>query len=160
MAKTQICYTWLYEAFKGTVVNWALPSFHGGSLLITLTVPLIACCLQRTYYLLNFTHFIKLVFIRKKSTNVWIQLFLAFYGVLCTAYSNYTFAWVYSSQFANRKLNIDLIWTKYQSFTTCIKWNKSRLWYVFLIEPSSLWTLYIVKVQSCPNLKLLSLLKT
>ena len=28
------------KAFKGTVVNRALPSLHGGSLKITLTVPL------------------------------------------------------------------------------------------------------------------------
>ena len=28
------------RAYKGTVVNWTLPSFHGGKLEITLTVPL------------------------------------------------------------------------------------------------------------------------
>ena len=32
--------TQLDKAFKGTVVNRALPSLHGGSLEITLTVPL------------------------------------------------------------------------------------------------------------------------
>ena len=32
--------TWSDRAFKGTVVNPALPSLHGGLLEITLTVPL------------------------------------------------------------------------------------------------------------------------
>ena len=31
-----LIYTWADKAFKDTVVNWALPSLHGGSL----TVPL------------------------------------------------------------------------------------------------------------------------
>ena len=35
-----IIYTWADKAFKGTVVNWVLPSLHRGSLETTLTVPL------------------------------------------------------------------------------------------------------------------------
>ena len=34
-----LIHTWSVKAFKGTVVNQALPSLHGGSLEITLTVP-------------------------------------------------------------------------------------------------------------------------
>ena len=32
-----LIYTWSDKAFKGTIVNQALPSLHGGSLEITLT---------------------------------------------------------------------------------------------------------------------------
>ena len=35
-----LIHTWSDKAFKGTVVNQALPSWHGGSLKIPLTVPL------------------------------------------------------------------------------------------------------------------------
>ena len=35
-------HTWPEKAFKGTVVNRALPFLHGGSLLITRTIPLSA----------------------------------------------------------------------------------------------------------------------
>ena len=34
-----LIHTWSVKAFKGTVVNQALPSLHGGSLEIILTVP-------------------------------------------------------------------------------------------------------------------------
>ena len=33
-------HAWLYKSIKGTVVNQTFPSFHGGRLEITLTVPL------------------------------------------------------------------------------------------------------------------------
>ena len=36
-----IIYTYENKALKSIVVKWALPSFHGGSLEIMLTVPLI-----------------------------------------------------------------------------------------------------------------------
>ena len=32
--------TWSEKGFKGTVVNWAMSSLHGGSLEISLTIPL------------------------------------------------------------------------------------------------------------------------
>ena len=35
-----LIYTWSDKAFKGAVVNRTLPFLHGGSLEITLTVPL------------------------------------------------------------------------------------------------------------------------
>ena len=49
------------KAFKGTVVNKALPSLHGGSLEITLTVPLIYTyavyifCIYKKIMLINIT---------------------------------------------------------------------------------------------------------
>ena len=36
-----LIHTWSDKVFKGTVVNRALPSLHGGSLKIIITVPLI-----------------------------------------------------------------------------------------------------------------------
>ena len=35
-----LIHTWSDEAFKGTVVNRTMSSLHGGSLEITLTVPI------------------------------------------------------------------------------------------------------------------------
>ena len=41
--KTWISNLHLNSALNGTVVNWTLPYFHGGSLEIELTVPLRTC---------------------------------------------------------------------------------------------------------------------
>ena len=41
--------TWSGKAFKGPVVNRALPSLDGGSLEITLTVPLIIIAINNNY---------------------------------------------------------------------------------------------------------------
>ena len=35
-----LIHTWSDKALKGTVVDWALPSLHGGSLQFTRTIPL------------------------------------------------------------------------------------------------------------------------
>ena len=35
-----VTHIWSVKAFKGTFINQALPSFHGGSIEITLTDPL------------------------------------------------------------------------------------------------------------------------